>query len=59
MEFLDPVSYEMAGIMLYAAVIIMTLWDSRNGNANNNLKDSRVRRPYSFGNQLHFRNDDK
>ncbi len=56
MMHLDPIYYEMAGVVLYAVVIFLSLWSKTNGHANNNRTDSGVHRLYTFGNQLHSGN---
>ena len=49
MMYIDPIYYEMAGVVLYAVIIFLSLWSSTNGHANNDHTDSGVHRFYTFG----------
>jgi len=56
MMYLEPVYYEMAGVVLYAVVIVLALWEGENGNANNNRKNRSVHRVYTFGHKFYSKN---
>jgi hypothetical protein len=56
MMYLEPVFYEMAGVLLYAVVIVLALWDKVNGHPSNNRKNSSVHGVYTFGHKFYFKN---